>query len=384
MTTASASSAPLAGIKVVHLASLGPGPYAAMLLADLGCEVIIIDRTGPMDVSMPQSVDPRRRGQRSIALDLKQQAAREVAMRLIANADVLIEGMRPGAMERLGLGPDTCTATAPRLIYVRVTGWGQTGPLAQRAGHDINYIGLSGALLAMGPAELPPPPPLNLLGDYAGGGTFAVMGILAALVARGRTGTGQVIDAAIVDGVASLTAPTMGMLAQGSWGARGTNLFDGSAPWYRTYRTKDGRFVAVGALEAAFYEELLRVLGLDPAQWVRDDRSRWPALAERLAKIFASQDRDHWETLFEDTDACVSPVLGFDEAAVHPQHRQRSTYFRLDGVTQPAPAPRVQGAWIPTVPPPAKGRDTRNVLGELGMTDLQIEALLERGAAHQE
>lgn len=375
-------SGPLKGIKVVHLASLGPGPFAAMLLADLGCEVTIIDRTGPMQVSVPQGQDPRRRGQRSIALDLKQTEARSLAMELIAQADVLIEGMRPGVAERLDLGPAECLQANPRLVYARVTGWGQTGPLAMRAGHDINYIALSGALYAMGQADSPPPVPLNLLGDYAGGGAFVVMGVMAALIERGRTGRGQVIDGAIVDGVASLTATTMGMMAAGQWGERGTNIFDGSVPWYRTYRTSDGGYVAVGAIEPQFYDELLRGLGLDPAQWSREDRGRWPEIEAMFTRLFAAQDRGHWQQVFEDSDACVSPVLSFEEVATHPHHRARATYVSVDGIPQPAPAPRLSDT-APAIPgsPPKKGEQTDAILRELGRTETEIERLRTDGVA---
>lgn len=375
-------SGPLKGTKVVHFASLGPGPYAAMLLADLGCEVTIIDRVGPMQVSVPQGQDPRRRGQRSIALDLKQAQARSLAMKLIETADVLIEGMRPGVAERLGFGPAQCQELNPRLVYARVTGWGQDGPLAQRAGHDINYIALSGALHAMGEADRPPPVPLNLLGDYAGGGAFVAMGVLAALIERARTGRGQVIDGAIVDGVASLTAACMGMLAAGRWGERGTNAFDGSMPWYRTYRTRDGGHVAVGAIEPQFYDELLRGLGLDPGQWSRDDRARWPGIEAKFTQVFASQDRAHWQQVFEQTDACVSPVLSFQEAAKHPHHQARAAYVSVDGVAQPAPAPRMSNAPV-DVPgkPPEKGEQTAAVLRELGCSDSEIEKMIALGVA---
>jgi alpha-methylacyl-CoA racemase len=357
----------LAGIKVVHLASLGPGPYAAMLLADLGCEVTIIDRTKPTAVSVPLVADPRRRGQRSIALDLKHVDARAVALDLIARSDVLIEGMRPGATERLGLGPEACLALNPRLIYTRVTGWGQDGPLAQRAGHDINYIALSGALHAIGDPDAPPALPLNLLGDYGGGGTFAAMGVMAAVIERHRTGQGQVIDVAIADGVASLTAATMGMLAAGRWGARGTNVFDGAAPWYRTYRTLDGGYVAVGAIEAEFYAALLARLGLDPSAWPQHDRQRWPAIKDHFSALFASQTRVHWEAVFDGSDACVSPVLSFEEAPAHPHHRFRGTYTGVAGVIQPAPSPRMHGLQaMQPVAPPDRGAQTAAILRELG------------------
>ena len=373
---------PLAGVMVVHLASLGPGPYAAMLLADMGCEVVVIDRIEPMMVSTPQERDPRRRGQKSIALDLRKPEGLAVARDLVHGADVLIEGMRPGAAERLGLGPDDCRRLNPRLIYARVTGWGQTGPLSQRAGHDINYIALTGALGAMGTPSDPPPPPLNLLGDYAGGGVFVAMGISAALYERAQSGEGQVIDGAIVDGVASLTAATMGMMAAGRWGARGTNAFDGSLPWYRTYATRDGGFVAVGALEPQFYRALLDGLGLDPTEWARDDTARWPAIGREFATIFASRDRAHWEEVFASTDACVSPVLSFTEAISHPHQAARGGYLDIDGVAQPAPAPRFSRS-SPGVltQPPAVGADGGEVLRRIGRSEADIAALRAIGAA---
>lgn len=380
--SAQGGAGPLAGVRVVHLASLGPGPYAAMLLSDLGCSVTIIDRTHETLVSVPQGQDPRRRGQHSISLDLKQADARAVALDLIRQADVLIEGMRPGVAERLGLGPDDCLALNPRLVYARVTGWGQTGPLAQRAGHDINYIALSGALHAMGAADSCPAVPLNLLGDYAGGGAFVAMGVMAALFERERSGKGQVIDGAIIDGVASLTAATMGMHAAGRWGARGTNIFDGSAPWYRTYKTRDGGFVAVGAIEPEFYALLLCGLGLDAAQWPQHQRACWPAMADQFAALFAAHDRAHWQIVFGDTDACVSPVLDFNEVAAHPHHQARETYVRIAGVTQPGPAPRLSRS-CPPLPdkPPARGDDTDAVLRALGRSDADIARLRACGAA---
>ncbi len=379
---AAATHGALAGIRVVHLASLGPGPYAAMLLADLGCQVTVIDRTRDMEVSVPQGRDPRRRGQRSIALDLKDAQALEVARGLIDQADVLIEGMRPGVMERLGLGPAACMPRNTRLVYARVTGWGQEGPLAQRAGHDINYIALSGALHAMGGAAAPPPVPLNLLGDYAGGGAFVAMGVLAALLERERTGKGQVVDGAIVDGVASLTAACMGMLGSDRWGPRGTNVFDGTAPWYRTYATAGGGFVAVGAIEAPFYRALLEGLGLQVADWPQHARAQWPAMAQCFAERFAAHDRAHWERVFAGTDACVSPVLDFSEAAAHAHHRTRSTYIDIGGMVQPAPAPRLgQHPVREPQPPPAIGRDTDAILREQGHTGDGIAQLRARGAA---
>jgi alpha-methylacyl-CoA racemase len=351
-----------------------------MLLADLGCEVTIVDRVAPMAVSVPPPVDPRRRGQRSIRLDLGDDRGREVLDLLVDEADVLIEGMRPGVAERLGFGPERMCARNPRLVYARMTGWGRDGPLAQRAGHDINYIGLSGALNAMGDPDRPPPVPLNLLGDYAGGGVFLALGVLAAIIDRSETGKGQVIDAAIVDGVASLTAATMGALAAGSWLERGENVLDGGAPWYRTYSTADGGYVAVGAIEPRFYGELLQTLGLDPDEWVQDDRAVWPALAGRLSTIFGSEPRSHWEELFADRDACVSPVVSFAEAALHPHHRARATFLEIGDVLQPAPAPRLsRHPQSAPAPPPDVGADTDRILRQLGLTAERTRALRAAG-----
>ena len=378
MTTA---AGPLAGIRVVLLASLGPGPYAAMLLADLGCEVVVVDRVTPTATSVPAERDPRRRGQRSIRLDLKQSDARMVLDSLIAAADVLIEGMRPGVAERLGLSPQRLLDFNPGLVYARMTGWGQDGPLASRAGHDINYIALTGALHAMGDSDRPPPVPLNLLGDYAGGGAFLVLGVLAALLERGTSGRGQVIDAAIVDGVSSLTAPILGMLASGRWHGRGTNVLDGGAPWYRTYRTRDGGFVAVGAIEPQFYAELLGRLGLDPADFPRQDSASRVHLEGALTQTFGSRDRRHWEELFADSDACVTPVLTFDEALNHPHQASRAGYLDLAGVRQPAPAPRLSRTPAPPpAAPPGLGEHTDTILRELGWSAAQITALHDTGA----
>jgi alpha-methylacyl-CoA racemase len=360
------SAGPLKGLKVVHLASLGPGPYAAMLLADMGCDVIIVDRKLPTAASVPPSSDPRRRGQRSIALDLKDPEDLATLLQLVGGADVLIEGMRPGVTERLGVGPDRCLALNPRLIYARMTGWGQDGPLAARAGHDINYIAMSGALEAMGEPERVPPVPLNLLGDYAGGGMYLVVGILAALLEREKSGLGQIVDGAIADGVASLCAATFGMLATGHWKARGTNAFDGSAPWYTVYRTKDGGFVAVGAIEQAFFEQLLTGVGLNPAEWRRDDATCVTRLKRELESRFMSEDRAYWEKKFAGSDACVSPVLSFDESLAHPYHQSRQTYTTVGGVPQPAPGPRLSRTPLgQPAPPPESGEHTDDILREL-------------------
>jgi alpha-methylacyl-CoA racemase len=338
-----------------------------MLLADMGCDVIIVDRTVPTLTSVPPARDPRRRSQRSISLDLKKQEDIAILLELVGGADVLIEGMRPGVVERLGLGPEKCLKLNPRLIYARMTGWGQRSELSARAGHDINYLALSGALEAIGKPEAVPSIPLNLLGDYAGGGLYLVVGILAALLERSKSGLGQIVDGAITDGIASLCTTVFGMLATGNWGNRGTNVFDGSLPWYSVYRTKDGGFVAVGAIEQQFFEALLVGVGLDPADWPRDDISSHIELRRELESRFLAQDRAYWEDRFSATDACVSPVLSFMESLSHSYHFSRDTYTTLDGVPQPAPGPRLSRTpFIAPIRPPQRGEDTQAILRELG------------------
>jgi len=371
---------PLTGTTVLVFAGLGPVPYAAMLLADLGSTVTILDRVRPMPASMPADVDPRRRGQRSIAIDLRTESGAQVAERLVAATDVVIEGMRPGAAELLGFGPDRCRTLNPGLVYVRMTGWGQEGPYARMAGHDINYVGLTGALLAMGAPGTPPPVPLNLLGDYAGGSMFAVVGVLAALVERQRSGRGQVVDAAIVDGVTSLCTATIGMRHAGLWHGRGQNAFDGSRPWYRVYATADGGFVAVGAIEPRFYRALLTGLGLDPDEWPRETADQCSRLGARLEAEFKAQPREHWTTIFNGTDACVTPVLSFEEAAQHPQALARQTFVDNCGQEEPTAAPRFSRTPAQAAGRPARiGGDTDAVLAELGFGSEDVARLHTEG-----
>jgi alpha-methylacyl-CoA racemase len=335
-----ARGGPLAGIRVVELAGIGPAPFAAMLLADLGAEVLRIDRREGADWP---DIPVLERGRARIALDLKSEDGLAAALDLIAAADVLIEGFRPGVMEKIGLGPAIVHARAPRLVYGRMTGWGQTGPLADRAGHDINYIALAGSLAAIARPGAPPSTPLNLLGDYAAGALYLVFGITSALVERERSGLGQVVDAAIVDGAASLMAPIIGMARAGIVSLDPTaNVLNGSiAPFYRCYRCRDGRDVAVGPLEPRFRAQLAQILGLgEEALGGLDRPDAWPRISEELAAIFLTRDRDEWGELFSGSDACVSPVMALDEAPSHPHLAARGTYVVIDGVTQPAAAPR--------------------------------------------
>ncbi|MGP2440775.1 CaiB/BaiF CoA transferase family protein [Streptomyces sp. JW3] len=335
----------MSALRVVELAGLGPVPHAAMILADLGAEVVRVDR--PSDrrglALGGGAADPTLRGRRrAVVLDLRTEEGRDGLSALVREADVLVEGLRPGVAERLGAGPEELRDVNPRLVYGRITGWGQRGPLAAEAGHDINYLALSGALHAMGRPGQPPAPPLNLVADYGAGSMLLVVGVLAALWERQRSGRGQVVDAAMVDGAALLSQFVLGLRGSAEWtGRRGANLLDGGAPFYDTYACADGRFVAVGALEPPFYAALLRGLGLD-AEPLPDqsDRAGWPRLRRRFTEVFATRDRDAWAARFAGTDACVTPVLDFEEAAVHPHLAARGTYLRRDGVLQAAPAPR--------------------------------------------
>lgn len=371
---------PLSGLKVVEFAGIGPGPFCGMLLSDLGADVVRIDRKGGGRGGSRHDVTSR--GRRSVALDLKKPEAVEAALTLIAGADALIEGYRPGVMERLGLGPDKALGRNPRLVYGRMTGWGQTGPLAHAAGHDINYLALSGALHAIGTRHKPVPP-LNLVADFGGGALYLAFGLLAGVLSARQTGRGQVVDAAMTDGVASLMAMTWGFRSAGLWGEeRAANMLDGGAPFYDTYRCADGGWLAVGPIEPQFYALLREKAGLsEPVFDAQMDRAAWPQQKARLAEVFATRSRDDWCALLEGTDACVAPVLSLAEAPGHPHNAARGTYLELDGVTQPAPAPRfsetpggIQG------PPPAIGADTDAVLADWGFDAAAVERLRASGA----
>ena len=379
------TSGPLSGVRVIELAGIGPGPFAAMLLSDLGADVIRIDRAGhvpPAGANLQPGKDVLSRGRRSVGVDLKNTAGVEVVLRLVEGADVLIEGFRPGVAERLGLGPDTCLERNPRLVYGRMTGWGQDGPMAQRAGHDINYIALAGALHPIGPADQPPPVPLNYIGDFGGGGMLLAFGITSALVERGSSGRGQVVDAAMVDGAAIQTAMFHGMLTMGLWSPeREANLLDGGAPFYRCYTCADGGFVSVGALEPQFYAELLERLELDPAEWPQNDKTLWPQQSERLAAIFATKTRDEWTVVFEGADACVAPVLTLTEAGDDKHMAFRETFVESGGQRQPAPAPRFSRTPGQIAGPPVTaGTNTDQILAEAGFAADEITTLRETNA----
>jgi alpha-methylacyl-CoA racemase len=374
---------PLSALRVIEMAGIGPAPYAAMLLADMGADVVRLER--PERHGLTSLIDPRQdlfnRGKRSVAINLKQEDGPSIALRLIQRADVLLEGFRPAVMERLGLGPERCLALNPRLIYARMTGWGQHGPLAARAGHDVTYIAVTGALHAIGPPHGSPCIPLNLLGDFGGGALFLMVGILAALAERTQSGRGQVVDAAIVDGVGSLLTQICALVNGGVWTMhRGRNLLDGGAPWYGVYETIDGRHMAVGAIEPQFYAEFLARLGLDadelPGQW---EVERWPELRAAIAAAFKERAFDEWTRVFAESDACVAPVLSVSEARVYPHLAARQTFIERDGVPQPAPAPRFSRTPGAAGRPCAPGEHTQDVLREVDLTDAEIADLRARG-----
>ncbi|MBO0731117.1 MAG: CoA transferase [Acidimicrobiaceae bacterium] len=377
---------PLQGYKIIELAGIGPGPFAGMMLADMGAEVVRIDRAERVrdGGSVPAS-DVLGRGRHSVGVDLKHPDGKEVVLRLVEQADALIEGFRPGVTERLGLGPDDCLARNPKLVYGRMTGWGQEGPYAQMAGHDINYIALSGTLSLIGRKGERPVPPVNLIGDFGGGGMLLAYGVVCALLETARSGQGQVIDAAMVDGAAVLAAMVWGM--RDSWGPRGTNLLDTGAWFYNTYETADGGYISFGSLEPQFFAEMLRITGLadnaDNGGPVPDqnDRATWPATEERLAALVKTKTRDEWCALLEGSDACFAPVLSLDEASTYPPAQHRRAFTEVAGVVQPAPAPRFSRTAAEISGPPARpGQHTDEVLGAWGVSADEIAKLRDAGA----
>ncbi|WP_041606967.1 CaiB/BaiF CoA transferase family protein [Tistrella mobilis] len=373
---------PLQGIRVIEIAGLGPGPFCAMLLADLGADVLRIERATGSGLFDPK-FDLSNRGKRSVVLDLKKPEGVAAVLKLVESADILTEGFRPGVMERLGLGPDICLARNPKLVYGRMTGFGQTGPLAKVAGHDINYIAMSGALHAIGGADKPVPP-LNLVGDFGGGALYLAFGLMAALIEAGRSGKGQVVDATMIDGAASLMTMMYGMAAAGSWDDRRySNLVDGGAHFYDTYETADGKHVSIGSIEPQFYAELIRLAGLDPAEFAaQNDKAEWPRMKARLVEVFKTKTRDEWCSLMEGSDVCFAPVLSMFEAPEHPHNRERGTFIEVDGVVQPGPAPRFsRTAPDRPTPPPAPGTHTDQGLADWGFSADEIAALKASGAA---
>ncbi|NWG70375.1 MAG: CoA transferase [Parvularculaceae bacterium] len=370
---------PLSGVRIIEFAGLGPGPFCAMMLADHGAEVIRIDRKGGGDMLQ----GPLLRSRKSIVIDIKAPAGASLARELVRSADGLIEGFRPGVMERLGLGPDVLLKDNPKLVYGRMTGWGQTGPLAHAAGHDINYIAVSGALSTCGRAGDKPTPPVNYLGDFGGGGMMLAFGMTAAMLAVKNGAPGQVIDCAMTDGSAALTAMTWGFYNLGVWkDAHGVNMLDTGAHFYEVYETRDGKWISVGAIEPQFYAQLRRKLGLeDDADFdAQHDRERWPSLKERLAALIRTRNRAEWDAIFEGTDACVAPVLSLREAPVHPHNAARGTFIEVGGETQPAPAPRYSAtATDPPRPPAPAGAQTDEILSRIGKTRAEIDALRAAG-----
>lgn len=377
---------PLAGVRIVELGGIGPGPFCCMLLSDLGAEVLRIDRPPGYDGGAPIAArfDLLNRGRRSVAMDLKQPAAVQAVLRLVGQADALVEGFRPGVAERLGLGPDACHAVNPRLVYGRMTGWGQDGPMAQAAGHDINYISLTGVLHSVGKAGESPSIPLNLAGDFGGGSLYLALGVVSAILESRSSGRGQVVDAAMVDGSASLMTLIYGMRAAGYWGdERGTNRLDSGAPWYNVYETRDGKYVGIGANESRFYRNAVKLIGLDEARLPdQHDRAGWPAMREQFAAAFRTRTRDEWTALAKDADACITPVLSLAEAPTAPHLQARGTFVEVDGVIQPAPAPRFSRTAGAIQRPPARpGEHTDEALRDWGFSDRELQELHAAGAA---
>jgi alpha-methylacyl-CoA racemase len=376
---------PLAGVKIVEIAGIGPGPFCAMMLADMGADVIRVDRAGNVrggDPDVPPA-DLINRGRRSIGVDLKSPAGVETVLRLVEQADGLIEGFRPGVAERLGIGPDECLARNPALAYGRMTGWGQDGPYAPTAGHDINYISLAGALEPMGRRGEAPVPPLNLVGDFGGGGMYLAFGMVCAILEARGSGQGQVVDAAMVDGAASLMTFFHGFRAMGIWNdERGTNMLDTGAHYYDVYECRDGTYVSIGSIESQFYAELRDKLGLDDPKWdAQMSRSEWPAFKEELAAIFATKTRDEWCELLEGSDVCFAPVLTMAEAPEHPHNVARGTFTQVAGITQPRPAPRFSRTDSSIQrPPPHAGQHTDEVLADYGFDAAEVASLRDGGA----
>jgi alpha-methylacyl-CoA racemase len=374
--TPASGAGPLQGLRVLEMGAIGPVPYAATLLADLGADVIRVDRLSPsgLGVPVPPEADVHGRSRRSVAIDLKRPEGVSLALSLVERSDILLEGFRPGVMEGLGLGPDACLARQPGLIYGRMTGYGQTGPWAGYAGHDLNYIALAGALAAIGPADANgglPTPPLNLVGDYGGGSLFLLLGVLSALHERQRSGRGQVVDAAMFEGAASLMGFFRGLTRAGHWTPeRGANLLDGGAPFYAVYRCADGQHLALGALEARFFGNFLRAVGLDEG-WLalQHDQAQWPAMRQAIAQTLCTQNRDHWLVLLADRECCVAPVLSLDDAVQHPQAQAREAHVAVGGLMQPAPVPRFSRTPLAHPrPAPAVGANTASVLTEMGFS----------------
>lgn len=375
---------PLAGVKIIEFAGIGPGPMCAMLLADLGADIVRVDRIAPEPVKFRSNILNRNRP--SISLDLKHPDGKEAALKLVEGADALIEGFRPGVMERLGLGPDDCLARNRKIVYGRMTGWGQEGPLAMAAGHDINYIALTGALHSIGPKDGPPSPPLNVIGDFGGGALYLALGVVSAVLNARQSGKGQVLDVAMVDGAASLITAAYGLRSIGVWkDQRGSNTLDGGAYYYGAYETKDGKYISIASIEPQFHAELVERLGLKkeelPAQL---DRDQWPAMRARLEALFRTRTRDEWCKVLEGTDVCFGPVLTLGEAPEHPHNKARNAFIEIDGVVQPGPAPRFSGTPLEIrMGPPEPGANTADTLAAWGFSKQDVATLLESGAAWQ-
>ena len=375
----------LDGVRVIELAGIGPGPFCGMMLADMGADVVRIDRAGAVSGGDPANppANVNARGRRSIGVDLKSDEGRDLVLRMVADADVVFEGFRPGVAERLGIGPEDCMARNPAIVYGRMTGWGQDGPYAQTAGHDINYIALAGALAHMGRDDTGPVPPLNLVGDFGGGGMYLAFGIVCALLSARSTGEGQVVDAAMVDGAASLMSFFYGMLHTGfASERRGENMLDTGAHFYDVYECADGEYISIGSIEPQFYAELIEKLGLDPDDFAdQHDRSRWPELKAKVAAVVATRTRDEWDAVLEGSDVCYAPVLAVSEAIEHPHHVARGTFVESGGLRQPGPAPRLSGTpGSIRRPPPHEGQHTDELLDELGLGANEVAALRASGA----